>query len=200
MEKTAPVDFPIQEILKRRWSPRAFADRLIEPAILQSLFEAARWSASASNAQPWNFVIATRDKSEEFERLLSCLVDANVAWGKNAPVIGISVAKLTMDPNGRVNRHAYYDVGQAMANLSMEAAAHGLQVHQMAGIQVEKSRGVLSIPEGYDPVTGFAIGYPGDPHSLPEKLRERELAPRQRKPLSAFVYGGQWGEKAEILS
>jgi nitroreductase len=199
MEKPAPVQFPIHDLLKHRWSPRAFADRPVEPAKLQSLFEAVRWAASASNAQPWAFVIATREQPEEFQRMLSCFVEANMGWAKNAPVVGISVAKLNFDQTGAVNRHAYHDVGQATANLAIEAVVQGLQIHQMAGIHVDKAREVLSLPEGYDPVAGFALGYPGDPHSLPEKLRDRELAPRQRKAAESFVYAGRWGQKSGIF-
>src|SRR5579862_9794602 len=97
MEKPAPVDFPIHDLLKHRWSPRAFADRPVEPAKLQSLFEAVRWAASASNAQPWAFVIAAREQPEEFKRMLSCFVESNMGWAKNAPVVGMSVAKLNFD-------------------------------------------------------------------------------------------------------
>ena len=198
MDHAAPVDYPIHSVLKHRWSPRAFADRDVEPEKLQSLFEAARWAASSFNAQPWHFVIAIRKDPEAFARVLSCFVEFNQGWAKGAPVVGISVAKLNFD-DGNANRHAYHDVGQAAANLAIEAAAEGLQLHQMAGIIVDKSREVLSIPAGYDPVAGFALGYPGDPQTLPDKLRERESAPRQRKELSSFVHEGSWNEKALFL-
>src|ERR1700736_2682575 len=110
MEKPAAVKYPIQELLRRRWSPRAFADRAIETARLQCLFEAARWAASSYNGQPWYFVIATREQHEEFQRVLSCFVEFNAGWAKNAPVIGISVARLNFDHDGKPNRHAYHDV------------------------------------------------------------------------------------------
>jgi nitroreductase len=198
MTRPAPVKYPIQELLQNRWSPRAFADRDVEPGDLQSLFEAARWAASSYNAQPWHFVIATHHDPEAFERVLGCLVEFNQGWAKGAPLIGISVAKLNFD-DGNPNRHAYHDVGQAAANLAIEAAAKGLQLHQMAGILVDKAREVLSIPAGYDPVAGFALGYPGDAQALPEKLRERELAARQRKQASSFVHQGSWNQEASFL-
>jgi nitroreductase len=199
MDHAAPVNYPIHSLLKHRWSPRAFADRDVEPEKLQSLFEAARWAASCYNAQPWHFVMATRREPDAFARVLSCFVEFNQGWAKGAPVIGISVAKLNFD-DGNANRHAYHDVGQAAANLAIEAAAEGLQLHQMAGIIVDKAREVLSIPAGYDPVAGFALGYPGDPETLPDKLRERESAPRQRKEVSSFVHDGSWNQKPVFLS
>lgn len=197
MHKPAPITYPIHELLRNRWSPRAFAKKLVEPEKLQSLFEAARWAASSYNAQPWNFVFATSDSPEDFQRVLSCLVETNQAWAKGAPVIGITVAKLNFE-NGNPNRHAYHDVGQAAASLAIAAVELGLQIHQMAGIDVEKTREVLRIPAGYDPVAGFALGYPGDPESLPEQLKARETATRVRKPTESFVFGGRWGQKPSI--
>ncbi len=199
MEKPAAVEFPIHNLLKHRWSPRAFADRDVEPAVLRSLFEAARWAPSSYNGQPWSFVIATRKEPEAFQRVLSCFVEFNIGWAKSAPVIGISIARLNFENNNTPNRHAYHDVGQAMANLAIEAVANGLQVHQMAGILVDEARKTLSIPEGFDPVAGFALGYPGEPHQLPDHLRERELAPSERKMASSFVFDGKWGHKSPIF-
>ena len=200
MNNPAPVKYPIHDLLRHRWSPRAFADRDVEPEKLQKLFEAARWAASSFNAQPWHFVIATRKEPEAFARLLSCFVEFNQTWTKDAPVIGISVAKLSFDHDGKPNRHAYNDLGQAAANLAIEATVEGLQLHQMAGILVDKARELLAIPEGYDPVAGFALGYPGDPQKLPEKLRDRELAPRGRKESVSFVHDGTWNKKASFLT
>lgn len=200
MDHSAPVKYPIHNLLKHRWSPRAFDDRDVEAEKLQSLFEAARWAASSFNDQPWHFIIGTRKEPEAFARVLSCLTEYNQGWAKGAPVVGISVAKLNFDRDGSPNRHAYHDVGQAAANLAIEAVAAGLQLHQMAGIEVEKARQVLAIPAGYDAVSGFALGYPGDPQILSEKLRARETAPRQRKESVFFVHDGAWGKKAPFLT
>jgi len=200
MQKPAAVQYPVHDLVKHRWSPRAFADRDVDPAVLRTLFEAARWAASSYNGQPWSFIIATRKETEAFHRILSCFVEFNIGWAKHAPVIGISVAKLNFDHDGSPNRHAYHDVGQAMANLAIEAVSNGLQVHQMAGILVDKARETLSIPAGYDPVAGFALGYAGDPQKLPDQLREREVAPSQRKPADSFVFDGSWGRKSPIYT
>lgn len=199
MEKLADVTYPIHELIRRRWSPRAFADWPVEPEKLRSLLEAARWAPSSFNAQPWNFIVATRDNREEFQRMLSCLVEGNVSWAKNAPVLMLSVAKLQFEPNGKPNRHALHDVGLAVENLVIQATALDLMVHQMAGIHVEKAREVYRIPEGYEAVAGIAIGYPGDPATLPEPMRERERAPRTRKPLESFVFSGRWGQTFPLV-
>lgn len=197
--KQAETSVPIHDVLSQRWSPRAFDGRAVEPEKLRSLFEAARWAASSYNGQPWYFIVATKDDPKNFKRILDSFVEFNQGWAKNAPVLALSVAGTKFEHNGEPNRHALHDVGQAAANLALQAAALGLQVHQMAGILPEKAREIFSIPEGYEPVAGIAIGYPGDPSSLPDQLRERENAPRARKPLKSFVFTGKWGETSPIV-
>ena len=152
MTKTASNDHPIHDLLKHRWSPRAFADRAVEPDNLRSLLEAARWSPSSYNEQPWAFVVATRDRPEEFARVLGCLVEFNQTWAKSAPVLMLTFAHLSFDRNGQPNRHAYHDVGLAVANLTLQATAERLAVHQMAGIVPDKVRATFGVPEGWDPV------------------------------------------------
>jgi len=200
MEKLAVTHYPIHELLRRRWSPRAFSSRPVEPDTLRSLLEAARWAPSSYNEQPWSFIVATKEDEAEYARLLSCLVEGNIQWAQHAPVLMVSVAKLHFDENGERNRHALHDVGQAVANLIVQATALGLVVHQMAGILPEKVRALYGVPEQYEPVAGIALGYPGDPQSLPEGLRQRELAPRVRKPLTEFVFSGRWGKTSPIVT
>jgi nitroreductase len=162
------------------------------------LLEAARWAPSSSNEQPWSFIVASKEEPAEFARMLGCLVEFNQSWAKEAPVLLLSIARLNFASSGKPNRHALHDVGQAIASLTVQAMAEGLFVHQMAGFDAEKARREFAIPEGYEPVAVAAIGYLGDANSLPDKLRERELAPRQRKPLKEFVYEGTWGQSASF--
>jgi nitroreductase len=199
MKKTAVTDHPITEHLRERWSPRAFTDKPIPPDVLRSLFEAARWAPSSNNEQPWAFLVATKDDPATHAKLLSTLVEFNQAWAKHAPVLGIAISRMNFARNGNVNRNAFYDTGAAMAHLTIEAVSRGLLVHQMAGFDHPKAIEQFLIPEGWEPIAAFVIGYPGDPQALPEHLRERELAPRTRKPLSEFVMSGHWGEPASFL-
>ena len=199
MEKPAPTDHPIEDILKRRWSPRSFADRMVEKEKLQSLFEAARWAASSFNEQPWSFIVATKKKPDEYATLLSCLVEKNQQWAHLAPVLMVSVAKLNFEKNGKPNRHAFHDVGMAVAAMIVQATAMGLFVHQMAGFSPEKVRETYGVPEAFEPVAAIAIGYPGDPNALPEAFQQQELGPRQRKPISSFVFARAWGETSPIV-
>ncbi len=200
MKKPAAAGHPINELMRERWSPRAFQDKGVEPSKLLSLFEAARWAPSSSNEQPWSFIIAQREDPEEFAKLLGCLVEGNQAWAKAAPVLMISVARRTFDKNGKPNRCAVHDVGLASENMVLEAVQQGLAAHGMGGIELEKIRETYGLPENVEPVAGWAIGYPGEPGMLQGALRERELAPRTRKQLSSFVFGGKWGTPAKIVA
>jgi nitroreductase len=198
-DKTASPDYPIHEPLAARWSPYAFADRRVPEADVRSLFEAARWAPSSFNEQPWRYLVATKDDPEQFQRLLSCLVEGNQVWAKAAPVLALGVVSLRFARNAQDNRAAVHDLGLAAGNLLVEATVRGLFVHQMIGILPDKAREIYGIPEGFEAWTGLAIGYKGDPTSLPARLRERDLAPRQRKPLREFVFSGRWENPSPLV-
>jgi nitroreductase len=198
--KQATPDHPIQPLIAGRWSPYAFADRPVSDDDLRSLFEAARWAASSYNEQPWRYIVATRANPAEFERLLSCLVEGNQAWAKAAPVLALGCVSLKFALNGKPNAAAEHDLGLASATLTLEATARGLCVHQMIGILPDKARELYRIPEGVRPLTGLAIGYAADPGVLPDNLRGRDLAPRTRRRLAEFVFGGQWGTASDLAA
>jgi len=197
--KQASPDHRIHALLAQRWSPYAFAGQPVTEADLCALFEAARWAASSYNEQPWSYIVATKANQEEFERLLSCLVEGNQAWAKAAPVLALGCTSLNFKLNNKPNAAAEHDLGLASASLTIEATARGLFVHQMIGILPDKVREVYRVPEGVLPKTGLAIGYAADPSVLPEKLRDRDLAPRQRKQLAEFVFGGAWGTASNLV-
>ncbi|MGZ4937066.1 MAG: nitroreductase family protein, partial [Halobacteriota archaeon] len=187
MERPADSAYPIHELIKRRWSPRAFAERPVEHNKLLSLFEAARWAPSSLNAQPWSFILALKEDKEGFDRLLGCLSERNQQWARHAPVLALSVAQLYLQ-TGKPNRFAFYGVGLAVENVVMQATALDLYVHQVGGLNEEAVQKAFNIPDGFEPVDIIAIGYLGDPESLPDELRKQEQAPRERKPLEQFVF------------
>jgi len=193
MEKPADAQYSILDLFKRRWSPRAFSDQPVEAEKLRILFEAARWAPSSNNEQPWRFIVANKDYETDWNRLFACLVEGNRKWAYRAPVLILSVASLNFEDDSTQNRHAFHDTGMAVENLVLQATALGLVAHQMAGFDVEKARADLKIPSGNEPVAMIAVGYPGDLASLPDRLRERELQPRSRQPISEWTFSGQWG-------
>jgi nitroreductase len=198
--KKAVTDYPIQHALSDRWSPYGFEERAVTEADLCSLFEAARWAASSYNEQPWNYIVATKENSKEFDQLLSCLVEANQAWAKAAPVLVLGVVSLRFAKNAKDNRAAVHDLGLASGNLVMEATTRGLSVHQMIGILPDKAREVYQIPEHFEAWTAMAIGYNADPATMPSALKERDMAPRQRRPLRDFVFAGHWKVASPLVT
>ena len=189
--KTARPEHPIADVLARRFSPRALAPDVPSDAQLARLFTAAGWAPSAGNGQPWRFVVGVRG-DEVWPVVLGCLNEKNQSWCQHAPVLGIAIAQTLRGdeplPTGP------YDLGQAMALLTVQATTEHLYVHQMAGFSADAAHEAFAIPAGFTPLAAYAIGGLGDPAALPNDLRTRELAPRMREPLSERVFGGRFGE------
>jgi len=199
MIKHGVPDHRIDEALTRRWSPYAFAERPVAPADLCCLFEAARWAPSSYNEQPWAYVVATRDEPQAFERLLSCLAEANQRWARGAPVLALGIARTLFSRNDKPNAAAEHDLGLAAGNLLGEATRRGLSVHQMIGILPDRARELYRIPEHSKALTALAIGFAGDPAALPERLRALDASARTRRPLREFVFGDRWGEASPLV-
>jgi nitroreductase len=194
--KHAVTDAPVEDIILRRWSPRAFADRPVSDADLKTVFTAASWAASSYNEQPWRFVVG-RKGDETWNRIFKSLTPANQSWANSAPVLYASFAKRTFSHNGSPNRVAVHDVGAASATLALQAMALGLHTHGMAGFDPEALRAAFNVPNDFDPVAVWALGYLGNPDRLPENYKKMELQPRTRRPLQEFVFT-EWEQGAEL--
>lgn len=196
-----PVEQPVLDAIANRWSPYRFEAKEVEEEKLLRMLEAARWAASSFNDQPWSWIIARRQDEDDFQRMIGCLLEANRAWASQAGALMITVIRQSFEYNGKPNRVALHDLGQAAAHLALQATALGLQVHQMAGVNLSAIRQEYAIPEGYAPQTAIAIGYPdtSEPVSdLAAELKKREEGPRRRKPLNDQVFAGRWGSPAEF--
>lgn len=184
--RAAVTAAPLIPALAERWSPRAYDQSAVVPEeSLTALLEAARWSPSANNTQPWRFVVARRG-SAEFDAVAAALMGFNQAWAGSASVLIVAIAEV-IDEDGKERRWATYDLGQAVAHLSVQAHHDGLHVHQMGGFDVDALRTAFGIDERFTPISVSAVGVLGDPEGLPDPLRERELAPRTRAALSDIV-------------
>lgn len=187
----------IHPLLMERWSPRAYTGESLSDTDLLPLFEAARWAPSGNNEQPWRFIVARRDQPDAFARIYDCLSENNRRWAGSAGALVIAVTAC-ITARGRENKHARYDLGQAVAHLSIQATADGLSVRQMGGFSATAAREAFSIPEEYDPVVVIAIGRRGDPSTLADVDRERELSTRTRRALAETVFAGAWDQPAGL--
>lgn len=186
IDRTAPTEHPVLDVLAGRWSPRAFdAQNSIDEAKLATALEAARWSPSANNTQPWRFILARRGTALHAQ-VTGALMGFNQAWAGNAAVLVVAIAE-TADASGTPITHAFYDLGQAVAHFSVQAHHDGLVVHQMSGFDPEVVREFADLESRFVPFTVFAVGEFGDVEALPEVLQEREVAPRVRRPIAETV-------------
>ena len=183
LDQSATTDHPILDVLVERWSPRAYdAAVAIDEHKLNSALEAARWSPSANNVQPWRFIVARRGTATH-AAIVESLMGFNQAWAPNASALVVAIAE-TKNANGDEQPWAFYDLGQAVAHFSVQAHAEGLHVHQMAGFDGAQISEKFGLEERFVPFTITAVGDFGDHTELPEALQEREVAPRTRRPIA----------------
>jgi len=196
--KKPDTQAPLTDLLAKRWSPRAFADTPIARDVLVSVLEAARWSPSSSNEQPWRFIVGQKGDPVH-DKLVNVLMAGNQSWAKRAPVLMLAITRTTREKNDKPNAHARHDVGGALAHLTIQAASHDIYVHQMGGFVADKATDVFDIPEPFEPVTAVALGYLGDADTLEDAKKESEIAERHRKPLSELVFTDTWGETNPLV-
>jgi nitroreductase len=187
MEKSQHIEYPVAELIKNRRSIRAFASNPIDPEKVNSLFEATRWAPSSTNEQPWGYLFATRNQPDFWHKMFEPLNENNKIWAKDIPLLILSIARQNFTRYPGPNVHAMYDLGAANALLSLQAVELGLQVRQMAGFDHALARKNMNIPDEYLLGVFIAVGYPGDPGSLPQHLQQREMAPRERYSQRTFV-------------
>jgi nitroreductase len=185
-DTTAPLIHPLVE----RWSPRAYDPTAeVSTDALRTILEAARWAPSANNTQPWRFIVARRG-TDAFTSVHDALMGFNQAWADSAAVLIVNIAE-TADYEGTPRPWARYDLGQAVAHLTVQAQHDGLHTHQMGGFDGQQIAESFGLADNLEVVSITAIGVLGDVDALPDPLREREVAPRLRKPLDELVLVGE---------
>jgi nitroreductase len=185
--KTAKTDYPINELIAKRWSARAFSTRPVEKSKLLSILEAARWAPSSRNEQPWRYIVFTNENPEKLKKAQSVLNDIN-EYAKRAPILICAIARKTYTDNKNYNRLHFHDLGAANENMFLEAFNQGLIMHEMGGFDVQKAKEVFNIPEEFEIGIMIAIGYQDTQDILPESLVKKAFMPRQRKSLSEIAF------------
>lgn len=182
----------LNSLFEIRKSIRAFSAKSVEEQKLMLIIEAAISAPSSMNEQPWRFLIVTKEDPEGFNKVLESLNESNRIWAKEAPVLLVTLAKMNYSYKAVPNKHAWYDTGQAMGMLLIKATELDLFFHEMGGFSPEKLVENFGIEDGFIPIVVSAVGYKGDVESLPENLRERETAPRKRKPVEEIAFFSKW--------
>ena len=193
VNKITPVEFPILDSIKNRWSPRVFAKTPITEKQVQILLEAGRWAPSSSNIQPWRIIWGIKG-TKMYDRIFNCLDDFNQTWAGNAQMLWINAFKKTMEEKKKENFHALHDLGLFMGNVNQQANSMGIAVHQMAGVYHEKAHKEFKFTADYHIATAVAFGYfGGDVDDLPEGLKKNELNEmRERKVQEEFSFNGNF--------
>ena len=194
-EKKVDSAVAINSLLARRWSGRAYDPlRAVAREQLLALLEAARWAPSCYGDQPWRYIVCDRNvDAASWQRALACLVEGNRSWARNAPVLLLSIAGSRFNHDSQPNRWAQHDTGAASMSLCVEATARGLMVHQMGGFDADRAHESFAIPDDFVPMAMITVGYQLPEQDIPEDLRAREHAARQRRPLAETFYAGAWG-------
>jgi nitroreductase len=182
----ALTDVPVMDVFSERWSTRIFdAAAPLDEEAFASALEAARWAPSASNTQPWRVLVARRG-TDAHAKIFDALMGFNQAWAGDASALVVFLAD-TLREDGEPLPWAVYDAGQAAAFFTVQAHAGGLATHQMGGFHTERITEAFGLDPRFRPLAVMAVGRFGDPADASEQIRERETAPRTRRPLSGTI-------------
>lgn len=186
----------IHELIAARWSGRAYdSAKMLTREAIMALVEAARWAPSCFGDQPWRFLVFDKATNQAgWDKALSCLVEGNRGWAKDAPLLLLACADSVLSQNGNPNRWGQYDTGAASENLSLQATALGLMVHQMGGFDADKTRIEFAIPEQFTPIAMMTVGYQLPEAAISDDIKEREYNARARNTLDENFFEGHWGE------
>jgi nitroreductase len=196
MDKSAKTSIPVHDLIQNRWSPRSLTGDPVDTETLTRIFEAARWAPSSRNQQPWRFILVTRDDGDDYQRTFECLGQGNQEWAKSAYAL-VVVTTQTPDPDKPVPI-SFYDAGLAVSQLTLEALNNELYLHQMGGIDRDRIREVCEVPDDQVPIVVLAVGRLGRIEDLSESARQKDLNPRERRPLDETVFRGQYGRSARM--
>ena len=187
ISKIANTDFPIHNLIAKRWSARAFSTKTVEKSKLLSILEAARWAPSSRNEQPWRYIVFTDENPEKLNIARSVLLEIN-DYAKRAPILICAITKKYYSDNGIYNKLHFHDLGAANENMFLESFNQGLIMHEMGGFDRDKARKVFNVPDEYEIGIMVAIGYQDSHDILPERYKEKALYPRERKSLSEIAF------------
>lgn len=196
IQKPADTQQALVNVIAERWSGRAYdATVPVEKEQIIAMCEAAQWAPSCFGDQPWRFIIWNKFEDQAaWQQAVDCLVPGNQAWAQNAPVLVLAASVQRFSHNDKDNKWVGYDTGAAAISLCLQATQFGLMSHQMGGFDADKVRQSFNLPENISLWAMIAIGHPAMPDSLDEEQLDRELKPRERRPLSEMFFSDGWNK------
>jgi hypothetical protein len=149
----------LHPLLARRWSPLGFDEtHALSPDDVLLLLEAARWAPSAGNSQPWAFVVGRRGDSVH-DRLVARLAPSARRWAPSAALLVANLShRLVESTDWEYSEFSHYDLGQAVAHLSIQAQALDLNVRQFRAFDREGVARDFDVPAHWEVTTMAAIG------------------------------------------
>jgi nitroreductase len=194
IQKPADTEQPIESIIAERWSGRAFdPTQAVSQEQITALSEAARWAPSCFGEAPWRYLICDKFSNRQaWDKAFDALAPGNQEWAQHAPLLILAASAPRYERNDKDNRWSGYDTGAASISLCLQATGLGLMSHQMGGFDADKMREHFAIPDEIQMWAMIAIGHPAPLDNLSEEEMERELKPRQRRPLNQQFFLGDW--------
>lgn len=194
MDKKAITSVPIDPLLAKRWSIRAFdPEKEVTREQVFSLCEAGRWAPSCFGDEPWRFIVWDKNHDKEsYEKAFDCVGEWNRRWVKNAPVLLLACADNKFRKNQKPNRWSQFDTGAASMNIYLQAFSLGLAAHPLGGFDQDKIKREFDIPEDFTPMAMIAIGYQALPDILDDEFRKLEEEPRYRRPIGGTFFENKW--------
>lgn len=184
--KEAQTQYPVMDVIRKRWSARAFSQQSITEEQLLTMIEAASWAPSSMNEQPWKYIVARKEDERGFARLLSCMNGSNAVWAQKSAALLLCVATTTYGKEQDSNPSALHDVGMANMSLLLQATALDIYTHVIGGFNKEKAIQEFQLMPNQLPVCMIVLGYLDSPDVLNEPFKTREITPRSRKNLDTF--------------
>jgi nitroreductase len=182
----------INSQIRNRWSPRNYSQQTISESDILKLFEAARWAASSRNSQPWRFIYAHLRDNVTWPKLFDCLSESNKVWVEKAPILVLALVQKTDVKTGSIQKHSWYDLGLAIGNLTYQANSMGIYLRNMGGFDSGKAISNFDIPEMFEPVVMFTLGFPGEIENQNSEFLVPTGENRVRRNLSQLIYQGNW--------
>jgi nitroreductase len=185
---------PLHPLLAKRWSPTTFDESYdARTAEVESLLEAARWAPSAGNSQPWAFIPARRGDVVH-QRLLPHLTASSARWASTASILVVNLChRYVQDTDWEFSEFALYDLGQAVAHMTIQAQALGLSARQFRAFDQAGIAAEFDVPDHWQVTSMSAFGRVPAAIGAQPAIQTDAAPSRQRRTMTEVSWlTGEW--------